>query len=79
MPLDQPQTTQGDTTWIVNGRYRANSLTSFQVAISVEGPSTESEGDALLQELVDLLASRYSNVNGMKSYTANTMRNMLPS
>ena len=76
MPLDPPQTSTSDTTWIVNGRYNANSITSFQVSISVEGPSTESEGDALLQDLVDLLSTRYYGVTGTKGYTAYTTRNM---
>ena len=76
MPLDPPQTSSSDTTWIVNGRYNANSITSFQVSISVEGPSTESEGDALLQDLVDLLSTRYYGVTGTKGYTAYTTRNM---
>ena len=79
MPLDPPQTSNSDTTWIVNGRYNANTITSFQVSISVEGPSTESEGDALLQELVDLLSTRYYGVNGTKGYTAYTTRNMTAS
>jgi hypothetical protein len=76
MPLDQPQTSASDTTWIVNGRYNSNSITGFQVSITVEGPSTESEGDALLQEFVDLLSSRYYGVTGTKGYSAYTTRTM---
>lgn len=76
MPLQPPQTSTSDTTWIVNGRYNVNSITGFQVAITVEGPSTESEGDALLQEFVDLLSSRYYDVTGTKGYSAYTTRNM---
>ncbi|MEV7394356.1 hypothetical protein [Streptomyces sp. NPDC091215] len=79
MPLDQPQTSQGPATWVVNGRYSNASITAFQVIISVESSSTEPEGDALLQELVDLLSTRYVGVVGMKSYTSNTIRDMLPS
>ncbi len=79
MPLDQPQTTQADTTWVVNGHYSASSVTSFQLVISVESPATEGEGDTLLQELVDLLKPRYVNVTGMKAVTANTIQDMLPS
>lgn len=79
MPLDQPQTSTNETTWTVNGRLSANSITAFQVNITVEGSSTESEGDALLQQLVDLLAPRYYNVSGFKGYYAYTTRNMLPS
>lgn len=79
MSLDPPETSTSDTTWFVNGRLNANSITSFQVSITVEGPSTESEGDALLQGLVDLLSTRYYGVNGTKGYTAYTTRNMTPS
>ena len=79
MPLDPPQTSNSDTTWIVNGRYRATSVTGFQVSITVEGPSTESEGDTLLQELVDLLSTRYYGVTGTKGYSAYTTRNMTTS
>jgi hypothetical protein len=76
MPLDTPQTSQGDTTWIVNGRYSNNSITAFQVSITVESPATENEGDALLQELVDLLGTRYPGVTGFKGYNAYTTRTM---
>jgi hypothetical protein len=79
MPLDQPQTSNSDTTWVVNGRLNATSITGFQVTITVEGPSTESEGDALLQQFVDLLSSRYYGVTGTKGYSAYTTRNMTPS
>lgn len=79
MPLDTPQTSTSDTTWTVNGHLNATSVTGFQVSISVEGPSTESEGDALLQALVDLLAPRYYNVTGFKGYSAYTTRTMTPS
>ncbi len=79
MPLDQPQTSNSDTTWVVNGRLNSTSITGFQVSITVEGPSTESEGDALLQQFVDLLATRYYGVTGTKGYSAYTTRNMTPS
>ena len=79
MSLDQPQTSTGDTTWVVNGRLNSTSITSFQVCISVEGTSTENEGDDLLQQLVDLLAPRYYNVTGFKGYNAYTTRTMTPS
>jgi hypothetical protein len=79
MPLDQPQTSTSDITWVVNGRLNSSSITGFQVSISVEGSSTESEGDALLQQLVDLLSSRYYGVAGFKGYSAYTTRTMLPS
>lgn len=79
MPLDQPQTSNSDTTWVVNGRLNATSITGFQVSITVEGPSTESEGDALLQQFVDLLATRYYGVTGTKGYSAYTTRAMTPS
>lgn len=79
MPLDTPQTSNNETTWIINGRLNATSATGFQLTITTEGPSTESEGDALLQSLVDLLAPRYSNVNGFKGYSAYTTRTMTPS
>ena len=76
MPLQPPQTSTSDTTWIINGRLNANSITGFQVSITTEGPSTEAEGDALLQSLVDLLSSRYYGVTGTKGYTSYTTRNM---
>ncbi|MFJ9374443.1 hypothetical protein [Streptomyces sp. NPDC101455] len=79
MPLDPPQTSNSDTTWIINGRLNKDSLTGFQLSITTEGPSTESEGDALLQALVDLLSPRYFNVAGTKGFTAYTTRNMAPS
>lgn len=79
MPLDQPQSSTSEITWVVNGRYSNNSVTSFQVVITVEGASTEAEGDQLLQEFVDLLSSRYAGVQGFKGYNAYTTRNMLPS
>ena len=79
MPLDTPQTQTGDTTWTVNGHLNSTSVTGFQVSITVESSATESEGDALLQALVDLLAPRYYNVSGFKGYNAYTTRNMLPS
>lgn len=79
MPLEPPQTSSSDTTWIINGHLNATSVTGFQVSITVEGPSTESEGDALLQSLVDLLASRYYGVTGTKGYTSYTTRNMTTS
>lgn len=79
MPLDQPETTNSDTKWTINGRLNGNSATSFQVTISTEGPATEAEGDALLQALVDLLGSRYYGVTGTKGYTAYITRAMTPS
>jgi len=79
MPLDQPQTSTSETTWVINGRYNAQSITSFQVCITVESPSTEPEGDELLQEFVDLLSSRYYGVSGFKGYNAYTTRAMTPS
>jgi hypothetical protein len=79
MPLDQPQTSNSETTWVINGRLNANSATGFQLSITTEGPSTESEGDALLQALVDLLAPRYYSVTGTKGYSAYTTRNMTTS
>ncbi|MFJ5644028.1 hypothetical protein [Streptomyces sp. NPDC093223] len=80
MPLEQPQTSTSDITWVVNGRVSASSATAFQVRITTEGtPDTEAEGDALLQAFMDLLASRYYQVNGAKGYTAYTTRNMTPS
>jgi hypothetical protein len=79
MPLDQPQTSTSETTWIINGRLNSTSATGFQLTINTEGPSTESEGDALLQGLVDLLAPRYYGVNGFKGYNAYTTRNMTTS
>ncbi|RPE44173.1 hypothetical protein EDD90_7403 [Streptomyces sp. Ag109_O5-1] len=79
MPLDVPQTSQNPAVWVVNGRYSNASITAFQVTISVESQSTEPEGDDLLQQLVDLLSPRFPGVVGMKSYTSNTVRDMLPS
>jgi hypothetical protein len=79
MPLGQPQTSNSDTTWVINGHLNANSVTGFQTTITVEGPSTEAEGDALLQDLVDLLSTRYYNVTGTKGFTAYTTRVMSPS
>lgn len=79
MSLDPPQTSTSETTWIVNGRLNKDSLTGFQLSITTEGPSTEGEGDALLQALVDLLSPRYYNVTGTKGFTAYTTRNMTPS
>jgi hypothetical protein len=79
MPLAQPQTSTSETTWIINGSLNGSSATGFQVAITTEGPSTESEGDALLQALVDLLAPRYYNVSGFKGYNAYTTRTMTTS
>jgi hypothetical protein len=79
MPLEQPQTSNSDTTWVINGRLNANSVTGFQVSITTEGPSTESEGDTLLQGLVDLLSTRYYGVTGTKGYTSYTTRNMTAS
>jgi hypothetical protein len=79
MPLDQPQTSTSETTWIINGHLNATSATGFQLSITTEGPSTESEGDSLLQALVDLLAPRYYNVAGFKGYNAYTTRAMTPS
>ncbi|MFI1767531.1 hypothetical protein ACH41H_36540 [Streptomyces sp. NPDC020800] len=76
MPLDPPQTSTSDITWVVNGRYSANSATSFQVHITTEGPSDEDEGDACLQALVDLLTTRFAGVSGTKGYTSYTTRNM---
>lgn len=79
MPLDPPQTSSSDITWVVNGRYSANSSTSFQAHITVEGPSAEAEGDACLQALIDLLQTRFAGVTGTKGFTAYTTRNMTPS
>ncbi|MGW4886898.1 hypothetical protein [Streptomyces murinus] len=79
MPLDPPQTSTSETTWIVNGRLSANSVTSFQVSINVESSATESEGDQMLQDFVDLLSSRYYSVSGFKGYNAYTTRNMTTS
>lgn len=79
MPLDQPQTSTSETAWTINGRLNASSATGFQLTITTEGPSTESEGDALLQSLVDLLAPRYYGVSGFKGYNAYTTRTMTPS
>ncbi|WDO09968.1 hypothetical protein ME763_32275 [Streptomyces murinus] len=79
MPLGQPETSNSETTRIVNGRLNSTSITAFQVSITVEGPGTESEGDQLLQEFVDLLSSRYYGVNGFKGYSAYTTRNMTTS
>ncbi|MEU1407109.1 hypothetical protein ABZ471_33015 [Streptomyces sp. NPDC005728] len=77
MPLDTPETTQSDVTWTASGRLNAQSTTSFQLHITTEGaPQTEAEGDALLQQLVDLLSTRFVGVTGTKGYTAYTTRNM---
>lgn len=79
MPLDTPQTSTSETTWVINGRLNGTSATGFQLTITTEGSSTESEGDALLQSLVDLLAPRYYGVSGFKGYSAYTTRTMTPS
>lgn len=79
MPLNPPETSSSDTTWVVNGRLSANSVTSFQAHITVEGPSDEAEGDACLQALVDVLSTRFSGVTGTKGYTSYTTRAMSPS
>jgi hypothetical protein len=79
MPLNPPETSTSDIAWIVNGRYSPNSVTSFQLKVTVEGPSDEAEGDACLQALVDLLGSRFAGVNGTKAFTAYTTRAMTPS
>lgn len=79
MPLQPPETSTNETTWIINGHLNANSVTGFQISVSVEGPATEAEGDALLQGLFDLLAPRYYGVNGFKGYNAYTTRNMTTS
>jgi hypothetical protein len=79
MPLAPPETSTSDIAWIVNGRYNANSVTSFQLHITVEGPSDEAEGDACLQALVDLLGTRFAGVAGTKGFTAYTTRAMTPS
>jgi hypothetical protein len=80
MPLNPPETSTSDIAWIVNGRYSPNSVTSFQVKVTVEGPSDEAEGDACLQALVDLLGSRFAGVAGTKAFTAPyTTRAMTPS
>lgn len=76
MPLDPPETSNSGSTWVINGRLNATSVTSFQTTITTEGPATEAEGDALLQDLVDLLSTRYYNVSGTKGYTSYTTRNM---
>ncbi|MEU6552125.1 hypothetical protein ABZ915_17840 [Streptomyces sp. NPDC046915] len=76
MPLDPPQTSTGDTTWVVNGRYSAQSATTFQVHVTVEGPTDEAEGDACLQALVDVLSTRFASITGTKGFTAYTTRNM---
>jgi len=77
MPLDPPQTSASDITWIVNGSYNTSSATSFQLHITTEGGTgSEAEGDAFLQDLVNTLAARYPNVNGTKGYTSYTTRNM---
>jgi hypothetical protein len=76
MPLDPPETSNSGTTWVINGRLNATSVTSFQTTIATEGPATDVEGDALLQDLVDLLSTRYYNVTGTKGYTSYTTRNM---
>lgn len=76
MPLNPPETSSSDTTWVINGRYSANSVTSFQAHISVEGPSDEAEGDACLQALLDLLSTRFAGVTATKGYTSYTTRTM---
>jgi len=76
MPLDSPQTSTSDVTWTVSGRYSANSVTSFQAHVTVEGPSDEAEGDACLQALVDLLSTRFPGVTATKGYTTYTTRGM---
>jgi len=76
MPLAPPETSSSDTTWVVNGRYSANSATTFQLHVTTEGPSDEAEGDACLQALVDLLSTRFASVTGTKGYTSYTTRNM---
>ncbi|MFJ8153977.1 hypothetical protein [Streptomyces sp. NPDC094468] len=80
MPLEQPQTSTSDITWVVNGRASAASATAWQLVITTEGtPDTEAEGDALLQAMVDLLGPRFYNVAGTKGFTAYTTRQMAPS
>lgn len=77
MPLDTPQTSQSDVTWIASGRLNAQSTTSFQLHITTEGtPATEAEGDDLLQQLVDLLSTKFTGVTGTKGYTSYTTRAM---
>jgi len=77
MPLDEPVTSQGTTTWVVNATHGQVSVSAQVIA---EGSGTEADGDSALQDLVDALhrSSAFTNVNGFKSYTASTTRNMEP-
>ncbi|MET9123024.1 hypothetical protein [Streptomyces sp. NPDC004528] len=80
MPLSQPDTSQSDTTWTVTGKYSERSATTFQLQIVTEGGAdAEEEGDAFLQQLVDVLAGRFPSVAGTKSFTSLTTRGMTPS
>ncbi|MFE2469700.1 hypothetical protein [Streptomyces mirabilis] len=80
MPLDPPQTSTSDTTWIINGKYSAQSATTFQLSITTEGGSNaEAEGDAFHQQLVDVLSAHFPGVVGTKGYTSFTSRTMQPS
>ncbi|MFF3884018.1 hypothetical protein [Streptomyces sp. NPDC001914] len=79
MPLQPPETSTSEVTWTVNGRLSDNSITSFQVRVTVEGPQAETEGDACLQALVDTLGARFVGVTGTKGYTSYATRAMTPS
>ncbi|MFB7595769.1 hypothetical protein [Streptomyces sp. NPDC056160] len=80
MPYDPPETTQSGVTWNLTCRYGTVSAVQLNVNVVIGDSATEADGDAALQDVVNVLAqnSRFSSISAAKAYTASETRAMQP-
>jgi hypothetical protein len=81
MSYDPPTSTNEEPTWTVSARYGTVSVVTVATRIIIEDAATEADADAALQNFVNVLSTQpgYSNVTGIKSFTARETQQMQPS
>jgi hypothetical protein len=81
MPYEAPVSSTGATTWTCYAKHGSTPTVSVTVNIVIGDSATETDADAALQDIVNLLTGRsgYTNVSGVKSYKADTTQVMDPS
>ncbi|MEU2924219.1 hypothetical protein ABZ636_04030 [Streptomyces sp. NPDC007251] len=81
MPYEAPTTSPGSTTWCCYAKYGDIPTVSVTVNITIGDSATAADADAALQDVVNALNARsaYTQVQGVKSYKADTTQVMDPS
>ncbi|MCX3064194.1 hypothetical protein [Streptomyces beihaiensis] len=81
MPYEPPQTTQSGVAWSLTCRYGTVSAVQVDLSIVIGDSATEADGDAALQELVNLITgdSQFSQITAQKAYTSSETQAMQPS